>query len=243
MRDSGWESRNRAFAAWVAALLAFASMLKAEPEYVAFSTNLPDGAKCVVDVHQLRPTQFAVGMKEVQMRVAKLRKKELSAALDRYLLKKIMPIVIGPGGVPFVLDHHHLARVLLEAGGRTTLYAEVRANWSHATQSEFWARMKEKNWLYLYDESGRGPLTPDQLPKTIAEMRDDPYRSLAWIVRDKGGYRDTDELFAEFQWANYFRTRIPVETVRNDFDMAVEDAMKLTSSREAEKLPGYVSSQ
>ena len=70
-------------------------------------------------------------------------------------------------------------------------------------------------------------------------MRDDPYRSIAWVVRDNGGYRDTDELFAEFHWANFFRSRIPLEMVQNDFLKAVEEAMKLASSKDAEKLPGY----
>lgn len=230
--------RNCSLIAWAVVFLSVAPLLRAA-DYVEFDTNLPAGTKCMVDVRKLRPTQFAVGLKEVQLRVAKIRKKDPVTALDRYLLKKIMPIVIGPGGAPYVLDHHHLARVLLEAGGRTTLYAEVRENWGQLTETEFWKRMNEKNWLYLYDEFGRGPLDPAQLPKTIAEMRDDPYRSLAWAVRDKGGYRETDELFAEFQWANFFRRRIPVETVRNEFDRAVEDAMKLTSSKDAEKLPGY----
>jgi hypothetical protein len=230
--------KNHLFFVWAVAILVVAPALMAS-DYVEFTTNLPAGTKCVVDVRKLHPTQFAIGMREVKMRSGKLQGKN-PKAVDRYLLEKIMPLVIGPGGVPYILDHHHLALVLLEVGGRTTLYAEVRENWSQLTDAEFWKRMKEKNWLYLYDEFGRGPLEPAQLPKTIGEMRDDPYRSIAWIVREKGGYRQTDSPFAEFQWANFFRTRILLETVQTEFDRAVKEAMKLVSSKGAEKLPGYI---
>ena len=219
-------------------LILLSSVVTAD-DYVEFATNLPAGTKCVVDVRMLRPTQFAVGMKEVHMRVEKLKAKDLKAALNRYLLKKIMPIVIGPGGIPYVLDHHHLARVLLEAGCRTTLYAEVRENCSQLTESEFWKMLKKKNWVFLYDEVGRGPLDTAQLPKTIGELRDDPYRSVSWVVREGGGYLETDTPYAEFQWANFFRTKIPLEMVRTNFEGAVDKAMTLTSSKEAEKLPGY----
>ena len=68
-------------------------------------------------------------MREVEMRAEKLR--QLSPdKLQKYLTKKIVPIVIGPGGIPYLLDHHHLARALIVSGAGKFLVAEVKENWS-----------------------------------------------------------------------------------------------------------------
>jgi hypothetical protein len=42
-----------------------------------------------------------------------------------------------------------------------------------------------------------------------AGMRDDPYRSLAALVRKSGGYEKSTRPFSEFVWANHFRCTPP----------------------------------
>jgi hypothetical protein len=103
---------------------------------VSFEPNLPARSMCVVKIVVLRPTQSAVGMKEVEMRVEKISKMT-PKELEHYLRKHVAPIAIGPGGVPYLLDHQHLARALLQAHASETLYAEVKENWSKLSESEF----------------------------------------------------------------------------------------------------------
>lgn len=189
----------------------------------------------------LHPTQFAVGTKEVEMRAAKIRAMD-AHDLEKYLRKHVAPIVIGPRGVPYLLDHQHLARVLLQSGASKFLYAEVKENWSGLSEPEFWTRMEAHHWVYLYDETGKGPLDPTNLPPTIAAMRDDPYRSLAWLVRKRGGYVDTSAPYADFQWADFFRARIQLGSDTNAWAQAESEGSKLAHSAAAQPLPGYVAS-
>jgi hypothetical protein len=204
----------------------------------AYDPSLAAGTTCAVEVVCLHPTQFAIGLEEVRLRSEGIERRS-AAALDRYLRRRIAPIVIGPGGVPYLLDRHHLARLLLDTGVRPTLYARVEQNWRHLDTPAFWAAMQARGWVHLYDENGRGPLDPAQLPATVGALRDDPFRTLAWAVRHRDGYRETDVLYADFHWANFFRARIPLDLVRQRFEEAVTAGVRLARSPEAAGLPGY----
>ena len=101
--------------------------------------------------------------------------------------------------------------------------------------------MSERRWIYLYDEKGEGPLSVSQLPQDVTELRDDPYRSLAWKLRKVGGYRKTNFHYSEFTWANFFRTFIdPWSDDADDFESAVMVGVELAKSPLAKELPGYV---
>jgi hypothetical protein len=83
-----------------------------------------------------------------------------------------------------------------------------------------------------------------QLPKTLEAMADDPYRSLAWFVRQKGGFCKSAREFAEFAWADWFRSKSPLEIQNlpsdpNDKNATVDEAVEMAHSSEAENLPGY----
>ena len=210
----------------------------AEGAFVDYRPDLPAGARCRIAVSILHPTQFAVGWHEVALRTDKLREKKASA-LDKYLREHIAPIVIGPGPQAYIVDHHHLARILTDSGLASTLYAEVRENWSTQSPDSFWTNMAARSWVYPYDENGCGPLSPTNLPARIADMKDDPYRSLAWLVRHAGGYQETEIPFADFQWARYFRTLVRAPAGSNDWDRAVADALPLCRLPAARDLPGY----
>jgi hypothetical protein len=220
-------------------LLLGATAFAADP--VPFAAALPPQTHCEVAIALLRPTQFSVGQKEVEMRAAKLRKLT-AGALAEYLDKHIAPIVVGPGGEPYLLDHHHLARAILLAGIPAKMPAEVKENWSQLSEPEFWAKMKAAHWLYLYDETGKGPLEPVALPRTIGKMRDDPYRSLVWLVRKRGGLDKSSEPFSEFVWANFFRTRVKFTGAELGSEPTIQSALALAHSPEAKDLPGYVAS-
>jgi hypothetical protein len=74
----------------------------------------------------------------------------------------------------------------------------------------------------------------------MADMTDDPYRSLAWAVRDKGGYGADDAVpYSDFHWADFFRAHIKIGDGKAGFDEAVDEGVKLAQSSAAKDLPGF----
>src|SRR5205085_446236 len=102
----------------------------------------------------------------------------------------------------------------------------------------FWREMDRQAWVHPYDEGGRKrPL--DDVPHHVSALRDDPYRSLAAYVRNAGGYQKSPTPFAEFLWADYFRTRVPRADLADYFERAVGEALTLAREPAAAHLPGY----
>lgn len=191
--------------------------------------------KCRVDA--LRPTQLAVGMQEVKEKEDKLS--GMSAKkLDKYLLENPEPAVAGPGGELYIIDHHHLARALYDLGVKYT-YCDEAADYSKLSDGEFWAKMEERRWVYAYDEYGQGPRPYAEIPRSVSELRDDPYRSLAGAVRKAGGYDKSSEPFAEFKWADFFRDKIGRKDLEADLEGCTAKGVKLAHSAAAAGLPGY----
>jgi len=188
-------------------------------------------------VLELHPTQLAVGMIEVREKEADLAAKK-SSKRDAYLKKHPEPVVRGPGDALFITDHHHLARAAVDQHIEAT-YCEVKADYSKLASGPFWAKMEEQHWVYLYDENGKGPHDPADLPTTVEGLKDDPYRSLAGAVRDKGGFAKVKTPFAEFKWADFFRNKISIAEINEDFKKAVQKASAMAATRDACSLPGY----
>lgn len=210
------------------ALLALLSVLLA-PSFAAQATE--------VRVLEIRPTQFAVGMVEVQSRMDKMQGMSRGELKD-YLADRPIPVIAGPGGQLYMVDHHHLARAAWEAGVHKVT-VEQKADYSHLSRDKFWEKMNQESLVYPYDQFGGGPHPTTQLPTDVRGLADDPYRSLAWRVRDQGGYEKNTKPFAEFQWAEFFRKNLTITDVNDRFDKAVKEAMELSQSPEASHLPGY----
>ena len=51
----------------------------------------------------------------------------------------------------------------------------------------FWGVMDNKRWVYPYDAKGERRHFKD-LPKSVADLKDDPFRSLAGELRRAGGF-------------------------------------------------------
>jgi hypothetical protein len=203
-----------------------------------FDPTLPAKSRCIVAIETVRPTQFAVGYREVEERAQKVVGKS-PKKFKKYMEEHLPLLVVGPAGVPYLIDGHHLAMALLNHHVTDHFEARIEANWRDLSAAEFWKNMQQHGWVYLYDNQGHGPLTPDQLPRKVTEMTDDPYRALAWAVRKRGGYEKTDASFAEFKWAVYFRSRIPIGSAPGDYDRAIDAALKISHQPEAKDLPGY----
>ena len=190
------------------------------------------------DILQLRPTQFVLGMKEIEAKVAKMSKFH-NSELREYCDDHKIPVVIGPERELYLIDHHHFARACWEL--KVELYSvKVIKDLSHKKEQEFWNLMVEKGWVYLHDQFGMGPHVPSALPSDVRCMADDPYRSLAWAVLDAGHIKKNNTPFFEFKWAAFFRMNLNIRLhSKSNFKDAIRMASKLAHASDARSLPGY----
>src|SRR5437879_5712021 len=125
-------------------------------------------------VLHLRPTQFALGMKEVDYRTAKIKAMK-EKELEDYLHERRVPVVRGPRSRIYLVDHHHLIRSCWECGV-DEVPIEVKADHEKLGFTEFWEVLREKHWIFPYDQFGQGPHSPANLPENIKGLADDPFR-------------------------------------------------------------------
>lgn len=71
-------------------------------------------------------------------------------------------------------------------------------------------------------------------------MQDDPYRSLAGMLRTAGGYAKDATPFSEFLWADFLRSRIGSDVASQPNAKVLSKVMLLARSQEARYLPGWV---
>jgi len=189
-----------------------------------------------IAIAELRPTQLTVGYREVAAKRAAWDAMK-KAARKQFLDGHVVPVVLGPSRRRYVVDHHHLARALADDGQDAVLVGQL-ADFSVLSKSEFWLVMQHRRWVYPFDANGeRQPF--DALPKTIAQLADDPWRSLAAAVRDAGGFAKENEPFAEFLWADFLRRRLDAALLADDFAGAVAVALKVVHTAAAAHLPGW----
>lgn len=189
-----------------------------------------------VEITSLRPTQITVGMREVQEKRKRWRKhknNKKSELLGRHMI----PVILGPKDRHYIVDHHHLARALHDEGESNVLVTPVM-DLRNLDLESFWAVLDHNAWVHPYDAAGcRRDFA--KIPKTVAGLKDDPFRSLAGELRRAGGFAKDTTPFSEFQWADFLRARMKRSLLDNDFAEAVEQALALAKSPEANYLPGW----
>jgi hypothetical protein len=190
----------------------------------------------LVVVSTLRPTQMTVGMIEVARKRHEWRARVASDG-PQFLGSHMIPVVIGPKQVPWMIDHHHLALALLEEGVEHVAMSVV-AKLDHLKKTAFLTFMANRNWLHTFDAKGRRREYA-AIPRTLAKMTDDPYRSLAGAVRRAGGYAKSETPYSEFLWADFLRNRIATKVIAQDFERALTKALKLAHAPIANHLPGW----
>jgi len=189
-----------------------------------------------VAIKVLHPTQMTLGIREVDRKRAAWRERKAQAG-GEFLGNHMIPAVVGPGNSFWLVDHHHLARALLDEGVEQVLISVI-AKLGHLPRKRFFAFMGSHNWLHPYDAEGK-LREWDDLPRHVGKMVDDPYRSLAGEVRIAGGYAKTESPYSEFLWADFFRDRIAADKVEDHFEKALTKALKLCRSKAAAYLPGF----
>jgi hypothetical protein len=189
-----------------------------------------------VAIDDLRPTQITVGIREVNEK--RKRWRELAAkAGGQFLGKHMIPVVLGPKGRSYVIDHHHLARALHEEGVKEVAVTHI-ANLSKLDQEAFWKVMDNRSWMHPFDSRGDRRSYKD-IPKSVADLVDDPFRSLAGELRRAGGFAKDTTPFSEFLWADFLRRRMKRKSVERDFPLAIKKAKRLAKSKDAGYLPGW----
>ncbi len=188
-----------------------------------------------VAIDDLRPTQITVGMHEVRRKRAHWQR--VGEEGGRFLGSHMIPVVIGPKNRSYVIDHHHLARALLDEG-QTEVLTTVVADLHRLDRDAFWVFLDNRGWLHPFDAGGkRRPYAA--IPKRIADLEDDPFRSLAGAARENGGFAKDTTPFSEFIWADYFRRRLKRSDIERDFDACLASAITLARDHDASFMPGW----
>jgi hypothetical protein len=189
-----------------------------------------------IPILSLRPTQMTVGMREVKEKRKRWRTQEEGKKAES-LGKHMIPVVRGPDKRYYVVDHHHLARALHDEGVKDILVTVI-GDLRMVEKDAFWGVMDNKRWVYPYDAKGERRHFKD-LPKSIEDLKDDPFRSLAGELRRAGGFAKDTTPFSEFLWADFLRRKISNKVVEDNFARAVEKSLELAKSHDAIYLPGW----
>jgi hypothetical protein len=190
-----------------------------------------------VPILSLRPTQMTVGMREVKEKRKRWRAHKSAKKRAELLGRHMIPVVQGPDLRYYVVDHHHLARALHDEGVKDVLVSVI-GDLTMVRPDAFWAVMDHKRWVYPYDARGERRYFKD-IPKTVAELKDDPFRSLAGELRRAGGFAKDTTPFSEFLWADFLRRKMPRKSVQADFAKALQKGLAFVTSKDAIYLPGW----
>lgn len=185
---------------------------------------------------RLRPTQLTVGFVEVELKAqhwAELSKKQRKIAIEQH----VFPAVLGPGREFFIVDHHHLGIALLDEGVKE-VFVNVLDDLSFLKPPVFWRTMEFRSWSHPYDHRGDRRDYKD-MPRRLTQLEDDPYRSLAGLVRAAGGFAKDQSPFVEFLWADFFRPRVAARMIKKDPQRATHEGLRHAQSHDARYLPGW----
>jgi len=196
------------------------------------SSPLPIG----LAVSDLRPTQMTVGFREVGIKRRQWREADADGRV-KLLRRHVVPAVVGPKGYYYIIDHHHFTKALLDE--KVALIGVfVVADLADLRKEEFWTFLDNNDWCHAYDAKGVRCALAD-IPKSLADLADDPFRSLVGELIRAGGCAKNPAPFFEFLWADFLRRRIKLQLVEKDFGTALVKAIDLAKSADAKSLPGW----
>lgn len=188
-----------------------------------------------LDLRAARPTQISLGMAEVDDKRREWR------ALGRHkrqemIASHVFPGVLGPDRQVYIVDHHHLGRAML-LDGITTATTLIQRDFSMLEGAVFWRTMEYFRWAHPYDRDGHR-VAYAEIPESLHDMQDDPYRALSAYVRMHGGYSKDALPYSEFLWADFFRPQFKLKKSRPG-KTDIKRAVALAQQPEASYLPGW----
>jgi hypothetical protein len=189
-----------------------------------------------LEIATLRPTQITLGMREVNEKRKRWREKQ-DTKKSELLGHRMIPVIVGPKDRHYIIDHHHLARALHDEGEKVVLVTVVK-DLRKLQKEAFWTVLDHHGWVHPYDSEGTRQ-SYKSIPKTVAEMKDDPFRSLAGELRRAGGFAKDATPFSEFLWADFLRRRMKRSDIEKDMQTSIEAGLALAKSLDASYLPGW----
>lgn len=231
-------------------LLSFISLFLSSPEVIAGAKDSCHKAKnfkklCKVHVSELRPTQYAIGSFSIRHKAGKIEKEWAQGELEEHLEDNSNPAIFGPDAKLWIIDGHHFNYALFMSNTpfeKKETFLKVIADYRGKSLDEFKSFMKEKNYVYLKDEQFK-PIAFEELPKSLELLKNNPYRSLAWIARKRGWIKKSKTPFAEFQWGEFFKKEgisltSPFDATKHK--KSLKQAKRLSKDSKASALPGFV---
>lgn len=196
---------------------------------------------CRIKILDLHPTQASVGQKELDLRRKKIRKiKNKPDELEKFLKKKVVPVVKGPQGRVYLVDHHHTTLGLLNEGVESVYYQQW-ADFSDLSKEQFRNQMQAHGWVRLRGEHGKVISWEKLESMSLNDINhDDPYRSLAGMLKRNGDIQKIEIPFFEYQWADFLRDRIKTPGKKISWKKALKQAQSLAHSEPASHLPGFI---
>jgi hypothetical protein len=118
------------------------------------------------------------------------------------------------------------------------IFVTIVARLEKLSEDAFWVVLDNFGWMHPFNAKGRRCGYQD-IPSSIKDMVDDPFRSLAGELRRAGGYSKETTPFSEFLWADFLRRRMKRQFVKHHFNEAIRKALALAKSKDANYLPGW----
>jgi hypothetical protein len=200
--------------------------------------------ECKISLENIHPTQFLLGMVSIPKKIKKVNKAIKKGELDDFLKEKVLPVVIGPDGLFYILDGHHSTYALLKSKAKNKyVYVSIDKNCSDCSMQEFISYMEDGR-SYLYDNDF---VKQDfnTLPKTLNALKDSPYRSLSWLVRKEGCYNKVKVNFLEFLWAKVLMDEMNLDLTgadKKELKTHIEASCNIVRKLKYSSMPGYVGS-
>ena len=187
----------------------------------------------------LQPTQWCIGLAEVWARQEDFARDSRQQRLD-YLRSKPVPLVRNASGEVWMVDRHHRLRGLLGLDPHASAWCYVIADLPFSDRADVLAFLQQQGWLYLYDGRGCGPRHPQELPRSLLDLEDDPYRSLVWRLKKDGFIKAQPQIpYHEFRWGGWLRRRpLPPFSSRR-LQPAIQPARRLVCSQAASAMAGW----
>lgn len=144
-----------------------------------------------------------------------------------------------------VIDGHHMARILYLLGkqeAKVIIYFDE--TFQDLSEDEIWNLFRQNGWIHLRDKD-RNSIHPDEIPRFIGDLNDDPFRSLAWMLKKLKAFKKTGVSFQEFIWADFLHSEFAEQGLDFDFSSreGYRDALKesveiIAQKSEDLELPG-----
>lgn len=188
-----------------------------------------------IDTRELAPTQCTIGAFEVRLKADRFRLMS-PRDVDGYIEEKRddgKPVSLVKGlHRYFVVDGHHTLCAIVGSSEPRELYLDLVADFSGEDASGFWKQMRKAG--FVLEQSLGAPVKPEDFPERLPDLVDDPFRSVAWLIRKMGAFEDLKKPYQEFAVADFLRERLSFRPVHDhEYELVSLRAFELMRSSEA----------